>query len=80
MFTLLKNQKRKYMKIIRKVVIFYINGFKTMPKWARAVWAIILVKLFIMFFILKLFFFPNFLKKNFDSDEERISYVIEQLT
>ena len=51
-----------------------------MPKWARTIWVIILVKLFIMFFILKLFFFPNFLKKNFDTDEERISYIFEQLT
>jgi len=68
------------MKIIRKIGLFYINGFKTMPKWARTVWVIILVKLFIMFFILKLFFFPNYLKKNFNTDEERISYIIEQLT
>jgi len=60
--------------------MFYINGFKEMPKWARTIWVIILVKLFIMFFILKLFFFPNFLKKNFDTDEERISYIFEQLT
>ncbi len=33
-----------------------------------------------MFAVLKLFFFPNFLKKNFDSDKERGNYVLEQLT
>jgi hypothetical protein len=33
-----------------------------------------------MFAILKLFFFPNFLNTNFDSDEERSDHVIEQLT
>jgi len=33
-----------------------------------------------MFLILKVFFFPNFLKNNFDSDNERSDYVIEQLT
>lgn len=33
-----------------------------------------------MFAILKLFFFPDFLKSNFNSDEERSDYVIEQLT
>jgi len=33
-----------------------------------------------MFAILKLFFFPNFLKTNFDSDKDRSDYVIEQLT
>ena len=46
----------------------------------KTLWAIILIKLFIMFVILKLFFFPNFLKTNFDTDEERSKHVIEQLT
>lgn len=33
-----------------------------------------------MFVILKVFFFPNILKRNFKTDEERSKYVIEQLT
>jgi len=33
-----------------------------------------------MFLILKLFFFPDFLKTNFDTDQERSDHVIEQLT
>lgn len=48
--------------------------------WGKQVWAIILIKLFIMFAVLKLFFFPDILKKNFDTDEERSEHVIEQLT
>jgi hypothetical protein len=32
-----------------------------------------------MFAILKVFFFPNFLKTNFKSDGERAEYVAEQL-
>jgi hypothetical protein len=39
-----------------------------------------LVKLFIMFLILKIFFFPDFLKVNFRTDRERGDYVLEQLT
>jgi len=50
-----------------------------MSQWGRKVWIIILVKLFIIFAILRLFFFPDFLKKNFDSDEQRGEYVLEQL-
>ncbi len=46
----------------------------------KTLWAIILIKLFIMFFILKLFFFPNILKTEFDTDEERANAVIENLT
>ncbi|MDR2926629.1 MAG: DUF4492 domain-containing protein [Cytophagaceae bacterium] len=68
------------MSKLKSIALFYINGFRTMPRWARMVWIIILVKLFIMFFVLKLFFFPNILKKNFDTDEERANFVIEQIT
>jgi hypothetical protein len=46
----------------------------------KRLWLIILIKLFVMFAILKIFFFPNVLKKNFKTDEERGNYVIEQLT
>jgi hypothetical protein len=33
-----------------------------------------------MFAVLKLFFFPNFLKTNFDNDKLRADHVLEQLT
>jgi len=33
-----------------------------------------------MFVVLKIFFFPDILKKNFETDVERSNYVIEQLT
>jgi hypothetical protein len=46
----------------------------------KKLWAIILIKLVVMFLILKLFFFPNYLKTNFDTDQERSDHVIEQLT
>ena len=39
---------------------FYLEGFRSMTL-GRTLWVIILLKLFVMFFILKLFFFPNFL-------------------
>jgi len=46
----------------------------------KKLWTIILIKLFIMFVILKLFFFPDFLKTRFENDEQRGNYVMEQLT
>lgn len=70
---------KKKKNIFRRVFDFYYEGFRTMT-WGRQIWAIILIKLFIMFAILKLFFFPDFLNTNFDTDEERSNYVIEQLT
>lgn len=65
--------------LLRKVANFYIEGFKNMT-WGKTVWVVILVKLFIMFFILKLFFFPDILKKNYSTDEERSNYILENLT
>lgn len=48
--------------------------------WGRKLWRIILVKLFIMFAILRIFFFPDVLKRDFSTDEERSNHVLEQLT
>ena len=65
--------------MFRKILNFYVDGFRCMTV-GKTLWLIIGIKLFIMFVILRLFFFPNFLKSNFDSDSERSEYVIEQLT
>ena len=46
--------------LLTRIWIFYRDGFREMTL-GRTLWAIILIKLFIMFFILKLFFFPSFL-------------------
>lgn len=61
---------------MKKIFQFYIEGFRGMTL-GRTLWAIILIKLFILFFVLKLFFFPNLLKKNFKSDKDRGEHVIE---
>ncbi|MBP3714289.1 MAG: DUF4492 domain-containing protein [Phocaeicola sp.] len=62
--------------IISRVWSFYIDGFKSMTI-GKTLWLIILIKLFIMFFILKLFFFPNFLKGK--TEEQKQEYVSEEL-
>jgi hypothetical protein len=68
------------MERVKKIVDFYVTGFRNMPGWARTLWAIILIKLFIMFVVLRLFFFPNELQNNFNSDDERATHVIENIT
>jgi len=47
----------------------YYDGFRSMTL-GKTLWAIILVKLFIMFVILKVFFFPNFLSSHAEEGEE----------
>ncbi len=67
------------MKPITNIIKFYIEGFKNMTI-GRTLWIIILIKLFILFVILRIFFFPDFLKTKFDSDTERGDYVLEELS
>ena len=65
--------------MIKKVFHFYYDGFRSMVI-GRTLWKIIIIKLFIMFAILKLFFFPDFLATNFDTDAERADHVLKNLT
>ncbi|MFC1731051.1 DUF4492 domain-containing protein [candidate division KSB1 bacterium] len=68
-----------YKNIFIRIFRFYQEGFLSMT-WGRKLWIIIFIKLFIIFAILKFFFFPDFLKTNFKTDKERSDYIIEQLT
>lgn len=61
---------------IKSVVRFYTEGFRQMT-WGRTLWLLILLKLFIIFGILKLFFFPDFLRTKAGGNEEH--YVSRQL-
>lgn len=61
-----------------RVYRFYAEGFRSMTL-GRTLWALILIKLFIMFAILKLFFFPSILGQ-FDTKEQKSDFVLEQLT
>lgn len=54
----------------------YYDGFRSM-RLGKTLWAIILIKLFIIFVVLKLFFFPNFLKQHAKGDEA--GYVANEL-
>jgi hypothetical protein len=66
-------------QLLKKILNFYAEGFRSMTV-GRRLWLIIFIKLFIMFAILKLFFFNDFLGSKFDNDQEKSDYVIEQLT
>ena len=63
----------------RSVLDMYVDGFKGMTV-GRKLWAIILIKLGIMFLVFRLFFFPNLLQENYDNDDDRARAVAEQLS
>lgn len=65
--------------MLKKILDFYLDGFKNMSLTSRKLWIIILIKLFIMFAILKIFFFPDFLNSKYHTDQEKSDHVIEQL-
>ena len=65
------------MQIIKRIWNFYYDGFRSMTL-GRTLWTIILVKLFIIFVVLKLFFFPNYIKENAKEGQEA-EFVATQL-
>ena len=62
--------------ILGRVVRFYVEGFRSMTL-GRVLWGIILLKLFIMFAVLKAFFFPAYLQ---GGEEEKGNAVLGELT
>jgi len=65
--------------LLDRIFRFYYDGFRSMSSWGRKVWIIIIIKVFIMFAILKIFFFQDFLKSNYKDDKQRSEYVLDQL-
>lgn len=65
-------------KPFKWLFIFYRDGLKNMTV-GKTLWIIVAIKLFIMFIVLKIFFFPNFLKTNFKDDESRSNHVRQEL-
>jgi len=66
-------------KSAERLVLFYMEGFRHM-RLGRTLWAIILIKLLIIFGVLKLFFFPDYLHNNFTNDADRADHVFNNLT
>ena len=65
--------------VLTGVFRFYYDGFHSMTIGKR-LWVIIILKLIIIFLILKLIFFPDLLRSRFKTDNERSDYVIQELT
>ena len=55
--------------LLHRVFDLYYEGFRSM-RLGKTLWAIILIKLFIIFAVLKVFFFPNFLKTHAEKGGE----------
>ena len=65
--------------VLTRILQFYREGFRGMTL-GRTLWKLIIIKLVIMFGILKLFFFQGFLETKFSTDNQRAAYVVDQMT
>lgn len=65
--------------LTRRIIDLYADGFRNMTV-GKKLWAIIIVKLAIIFLVFRLFFFPNILQENYDNDADRASAVTKELT
>ena len=61
-----------------RILRFYIEGFRSMTI-GRKLWALIIIKLAFIFLIMKLFFFPDILSRDSDTDAERADAVRESM-
>lgn len=71
-------EENKKDNFIKKIIFFYLDGFKSMTL-GKSLWILIIIKLFIMFAILKAFFFPNLLNTLYDNDEDKAQHVRTEL-
>ena len=62
-----------------RIYRFYRDGFRSMES-GRTLWKVVLIKLFVLFVVIKLLFFPDFLKTRFKTDRQRAAYVLDNLT
>lgn len=65
------------MKVIHRIWKLYYDGFRNMTL-GRTLWVVILVKLFVIFVVLKVFFFPDYIKEHANKGQEA-EFVATQL-
>ncbi len=68
------------MNLFSKLIHLYKEGLKNQSKLGRNLWILVTVKLILMFIVLKIFFFPDFLNSKFKTDKEKSEYVGKILT
>ena len=63
--------------LLSRIFHLYYDGFRTMTL-GKTLWTIILIKLAIIFLVLKLFFFPNYINSN-TKNGDKASFVSKEI-
>ena len=61
--------------MFKKVLFFYIDGFKSLSSVGQKLWLIIIIKLVVIFVVLKVFFFPNISSKIKGEENQKALYL-----
>ncbi|MDR1738108.1 MAG: DUF4492 domain-containing protein [Candidatus Symbiothrix sp.] len=64
---------------LQKFCSLYVEGFRNLT-WGKPLWILIIIKLFIIFAVLKVFFFPDFLGSRFKTEKAKSEYIMHELT
>ena len=56
-------------RLLYRIFDLYYDGFRHMTL-GRTLWAVIIIKLLVIFLVLKLFFFPDFIKQHAEQGNE----------
>lgn len=64
--------------MLRRIFDFYYSGFKSMDI-GKKLWLVIIIKLVIIFFVVKLFFMPDVLSQK-AKDGDKAEYVSGRMT
>ena len=65
--------------MFKRVLFFYIDGFKNLSDLGKKVWVIIIIKLVVIFVVLKVFFFPT-VDSQIKGEKAKAALYVNQLT
>lgn len=65
--------------LVKRIWLMYYDGFRTLSPLGKRLWLLIIIKLILFFAIMKLFFFPNLLQRDYDNDDDRAQAVRSSL-
>jgi hypothetical protein len=76
---MMQRMMKRIVNFGRRVADLYVDGFRSMTV-GRQLWILIIIKLVLIFVVMKLLFFPDLLSRDYDTDSERAAAVRHSLT
>lgn len=66
-------------RFFTRVIDLYVDGFRSMTV-GKKLWILIIIKLIVIFALLKLFFFQDFLSRSCSTDDEKAAKVRQEIS